>query len=263
MMNLILPTDGHLAAHADDFLVPLDEVLTRIKADIPSDTPIGVAFRLVIRSDRPLGRSRCVPAAGRRTWWGFRTGRQVPSHLSAGEPAAVSVLTAWLRRDDADNVALLTVYPGEPAPREIHDPEMPEHEREASIAFWREHALLAPEPRAIWLVNALSLNMFGALADGATADLRLRKVPLDHARILAEAAESAVGHGDTAGVLAGLLGRPVASTRQTLALADGDCLLAGQYVGKRLSEGATVLPEGATILWYWVEVGAAAGDKRA
>ena len=63
---------------------------------------------------------------------------------------------------------------------------------------------------------------------------------------------SAVGHADTAAVFAAVLGRPVAVNRATIKLAPGQCLLVGQYIGPRLPEGATTLPEGATIEWWVV-----------
>ena len=67
---------------------------------------------------------------------------------------------------------------------------------------------------------------------------------------------SAVGHADTAAVFAHVLGVPVACNRATVALKDGDVALVGQYSGPRLPEGATTLPEGATIKWVVVGVNA-------
>ena len=115
-MHLNLPTDGHLNAHLDDFLIPLDEVLARVRAAIPSDAPIGTPTAVYLTADTPLGWSRCVHAAGRRTWWGYRPDRTLPSHLAAGDREAVTVVTAWIRRESEDQVTLITVYPGGPAP---------------------------------------------------------------------------------------------------------------------------------------------------
>ncbi len=253
-MRLHLPADGHLAAHLDDFLIPFDAVQRLVVDAIPDDAPFGVPFCVVVRSSAPVGRTRCVPIDGRRTWWGFRADRALVSHLASGEPEVTNVVTAWLRREGKAEAHLLTVYPGEPAPRETHDPQLTAAERAASHAFWRDHALLAPEPSAFWLVNAISLNMLAGLAEGETAGLRVRRVGLGLAQLLAGPAQSAVGHPDTAALFAGTLGLPVAHARCTLSLEGGECLLAGQYVGERLPPGASELPPGAQILWYWVEV---------
>ena len=46
------------------------------------------------------------------------------------------------------------------------------------------------------------------------------------------------------------LGIPVPVNRKSIKLGSGDILLVGQYVGPRLPEGATELPENATIEWW-------------
>jgi hypothetical protein len=63
--------------------------------------------------------------------------------------------------------------------------------------------------------------------------------------------ESAVGHADTARVFGQFLGLPIEVNRVSISLSDPDthCLI-GQYVGPRLPEGATELPEGARIEWW-------------
>lgn len=96
-----------------------------------------------------------------------------------------------------------------------------------------------------YLTNALSLQMFPPLAVQIVA----RPVALAEARQLASTATSAVGHAPTARLFASLLDRPVATARLTLELQAADTLLVGQYVGPRLEEGATELPEGASLRW--------------
>ena len=63
--------------------------------------------------------------------------------------------------------------------------------------------------------------------------------------------ESAVGHADTARVFTDQLCIPVPVNRVSIKLSNPDdhCII-GQYVGPRLPEGATSLPEGATIEWW-------------
>ena len=103
---------------------------------------------------------------------------------------------------------------------------------------------------ALYLCNALSLNMLSDL----TGRLVHEEVTLSQARTLAHGATSAVGHADTACVLGNVLGGIVPTNRITVSLKKGDRVLVGQYVGPRLQEGATVLPEGAVIKWILVQI---------
>lgn len=68
-------------------------------------------------------------------------------------------------------------------------------------------------------------------------------------------AVSSVGHADTARVFSEELGVEVPAQRSTIALEKGDQLVIGSYKGPRLPEGATQLPEGATIVWLLATVG--------
>jgi len=63
---------------------------------------------------------------------------------------------------------------------------------------------------------------------------------------------SAVGHADTAALFSVLLGRAVPQNRVSVKVASDVILLVGQYVGPRLPEGATTLPEGAVVEWWVV-----------
>ena len=99
------------------------------------------------------------------------------------------------------------------------------------------------------IVNAFSVNM---LARGAI--VQFRPVSIETARKLAKGAVSAVGHVDTAAVYSSELGIPVPYNRVTVSAQPGDALLIGQYHGPRLPEGATTLPEGASVEWWLAEV---------
>ena len=101
----------------------------------------------------------------------------------------------------------------------------------------------------MYLLNAFSLNMLSA-----NADVHVREVSLDTARNLAKVCTSAVGHADTAAVFADVLGVPVPCNRVSVSLDHCATALVGQYSGPRLPEGATTLPEGATIKWMIVGV---------
>ena len=101
----------------------------------------------------------------------------------------------------------------------------------------------------MFLLNAFSLNMLVG-----NADIVVREVSESVAAILATSFTSAVGHADTAAVFSSVLGVEIPCNRATVALKDGDVALVGQYSGPRLAEGATSLPEGATIKWMVVGV---------
>jgi hypothetical protein len=123
---------------------------------------------------------------------------------------------------------------------------------------------------SVYLSNAFSLQMQGE------NDCYTRRVTLDEAKgvavnlvpgpyidresekdgsdaIYSLTAQSCVGHTDIAAVLSGLIGYTVPVNRVSVSLKPGDTLVVGQYVGPRLPEGCSVLPEGARIEWYVVE----------
>ena len=112
--------------------------------------------------------------------------------------------------------------------------------------------IMAPERElGMILLNAFSLNMIVAFPVG----ISVSEILLDEARALAVAGlTSAVGHADTAAVFSDVLGVTVPSARTTVSLNKGDVVLVGQYRGPRLPEGATRLPDGATIEWLLVFV---------
>lgn len=69
------------------------------------------------------------------------------------------------------------------------------------------------------------------------------------------ALESAIGHADTAALFSEILGIPLTLNRILIKLGVNDkntSLLIGQYNGPRLPEGATVLPQGASIDWWMI-----------
>ena len=66
--------------------------------------------------------------------------------------------------------------------------------------------------------------------------------------------ESAIGHADTARILSGILGVDISTNRISVTLNVGDTAIVAQYIGPRLPEGATQLPEGAMIKFYLVKM---------
>lgn len=110
------------------------------------------------------------------------------------------------------------------------------------------------------LLNAFSANMLAEFPvsvkfteiDAPSARLNLMLAAEKDGE--AEFIRSAVGHADTSAVFQSELKIPVPCNRETVTLQAGDCAIIGQYSGPRLPEGATVLPEGATIRWILVEI---------
>jgi hypothetical protein len=100
-----------------------------------------------------------------------------------------------------------------------------------------------------YLLNAIPGGLIPA--DGIT----LRVIPCSAARVgrklRSGEALSAVGHADTAALIAGLVGAPCPAARISVpVLKDGDYHLLALYQGPRLPEGATTLPEGASLSFY-------------
>jgi hypothetical protein len=118
----------------------------------------------------------------------------------------------------------------------------------------------------IYLCNAFSLNMLDTVkVKGPNGEdlsfpcpyvVEFRPVaPERAADFLCEEGGwvGAIGHADTARLVAALLGIDIPANRATVVLGEGDCAVVAQYSGPRLPEGATTLPEGATIT-FWLAV---------
>jgi len=119
----------------------------------------------------------------------------------------------------------------------------------------------------VYLTNAFSLNM---LQFGTDLTVNIRKLTVDEAkRVLAPEGHldpgvvPAIGHTDTAAIVGGLLGLSegdiarmveVAQSRPTVKMTGGDRAVVAQYIGPRLPEGTTKLPEGARIEFFLVEL---------
>lgn len=98
----------------------------------------------------------------------------------------------------------------------------------------------------IILTNAFSINMLCG-----NSDVSFRQITKEEAReVLANGFTSAIGHNDTANVVATELGIDVVPNRVSVKMGYDTTLIVAQYTGSRLPEGATTLPDGATIT-YW------------
>jgi len=109
----------------------------------------------------------------------------------------------------------------------------------------------------MFIINAFSASMLAELPCSVT----FTELSAPGAKFLiarregaGDTIESAVGHADTAEVFSAALDYPVQPNRVSVTLRDGDVALLGQYSGPRLPEGATALPEGASIRWMRVSV---------
>lgn len=100
--------------------------------------------------------------------------------------------------------------------------------------------------------NAFSIQMISSLNE---ASVSFKKVTLEQAKnLLADGADSYIGHVDTAAVISGLLGMEVPAQRRFGTLAPGETAIVAQVLGGRLPEGATTLPDGMTIQFFQVTV---------
>ena len=96
------------------------------------------------------------------------------------------------------------------------------------------------------LANAFSISM---LPMEAMNFIRVKKITPDE---IPTDIESAIGHVDTAKLQSNNLGIEVKPNPVSNKLTESDVLYVAQYTGPRLPEGATTLPEGASLEFFEV-----------
>lgn len=115
-----------------------------------------------------------------------------------------------------------------------------------------------------YLANAFSLSMI----DMSNYQLDIQEITPEDVKSayqVGNSVNSHVGHADTARVFESILNdgykekdggvyMPIAVNRESLKLNFLDILFVGQYIGPRLPEGATTLPEGATVKWFKIQI---------
>jgi hypothetical protein len=104
----------------------------------------------------------------------------------------------------------------------------------------------------MWYIgNAFSLSMLSG--DGM---IRCQKATVEQVKLWLSRVPyvSYMGHADVARVVSNQLGVDVSVNRINVVLKAGDNVVVTQYVGPRLPEGTTRLPDGARIDYYLVAV---------
>lgn len=149
---------SHLEAHRNDFIQDpesiLAQVYTHVRAEQPNERQMRRALDegtdIWFHRDFELADSagftglRNVCEESSHSFWAYRRGRGIPSHLCLGEKRVTRWVCLWGRW--APNTFLIhTLYPGRAAPREIHDPSLELDGIAASVDFWRCHAIVVGE----------------------------------------------------------------------------------------------------------------------
>ncbi len=139
----------HLAAHAADFAMSWSEVAAAIAASLDrSGTRVGTVHDGFIQPAEVGVTGILTVGSDDGAFWGYRPGRTIPSHLIAGEKEPTRELCVWGEWVAPDRFELWTCYPGGPAPREIHDPEIALDQLDEAIAFWAVHAIVVDPDEA-------------------------------------------------------------------------------------------------------------------
>lgn len=145
---------------------------------------------------------------------------------------------------------------------QLHDTPCPDEGHCCDGCCWQSVGGFCEQPatRRLFVLNAFSLSMLQSDSMWMDKRLAVRHLAEDEAKRLLEVCHEAkyrivsgVGHADTARVFSGILKAEVPMNRVSVTFDGGDLLLVGQYSGPRLPEGATELPEGATIKWFTVQ----------
>jgi hypothetical protein len=112
-----------------------------------------------------------------------------------------------------------------------------------------------------FISNAFSLQMLGDGPRKRSADDNFVKLKIDDNLTTADVQvalsmpfRSIVGHADIAAVMGNILDTTIAMNRESVKITENDVLIVGQYIGGRLPEGTTTLPEGAQIKWYRITI---------
>jgi len=95
------------------------------------------------------------------------------------------------------------------------------------------------------IANAISINMLPSMGIEDEVNLKIKKIKEPSAEEKANMT-SVIGHPSTAAVVG------VPANRANYKFAAGDTLIVAQYIGPRLEEGVTELPDGASIEYFQI-----------
>lgn len=134
---------NHLSAHIADFSLSWPDVVDAIGDSLNRcGTRQGLVHEGFVQKIE-VGLTGLVEVErGDPSFWGYRPGRTVPSHLIVGTRVITRELCVWGKWVTRDRFELLTCYPGGPAPREIHDSELGLDQIDEAIEFWSTHAIV-------------------------------------------------------------------------------------------------------------------------
>lgn len=143
-IHIAFRDEGHLRAHLGDFSVSLDEALEWVRSQLEASPRRSGWEHFDFEAPRITGMTglRRLRPWTRGDFWARRRGRKEPSHLIVGEKKPTRCLCVWGFWKDEATFVLHTLYPGQVAPREIHDPELNQAELPAALAFWKAHAIV-------------------------------------------------------------------------------------------------------------------------
>ncbi len=144
-IELVIPHPEHLETHRQEFIIPLDEVLDIVREILSEKTP-NPGFEDVFVYKTPyfvgMGGLATIHFWTTDDYWNYRKERTILSHLIKRKRPKIKTICIWGYWETENKFLLHTVYPGNIAPREIHDPELtPETMREA-VRFWSKHAII-------------------------------------------------------------------------------------------------------------------------
>jgi len=143
---------GHLEAHQKDFLLSPDHIMRMLEPLISpgSHSEDRIPLYRDWYMDEVTGYSglrEC--SSGDDSFWAYRKGRSIPSHLIHGEKEEthwICLAGFWKER----RFFIHTLYPGRKAPREIHDPSLSPEELKEAVEFWSVHAIIVKEGDYSW-----------------------------------------------------------------------------------------------------------------
>lgn len=150
----VLYSNEHLKAHEKDFLLPIEEIILKIKnqlSEIPREQRVGF-FESELFPKEKIGFVGCIKQPDLdKIFWGKRSGRKVPSRLVKEKinefQFGLVVIGRW---KSPDEFRLITTFPGQISPKEITDKSLKKEEFNQSFEFWKNNALIIMEGDEIY-----------------------------------------------------------------------------------------------------------------